>query len=140
MEPIVLTDKSVVPGEEQVFAIIGDKRLLWKKIMDYLYAKHSGISEEWKYYNDGKSWLFRSVQKRKTIFWIGVLKDSFRVTFWFGNKAEPILEQSDLPESIKSDFRNAKRYNVLRSVSVQMNDQQDADNVIKLIELKMKIK
>jgi hypothetical protein len=32
-------------------------------------------------------------QKKKTIFWVGVLKDTFRITFYFGNKAEPDREQ-----------------------------------------------
>ena len=140
MEPIILNDKSVTPTEDLVFSIIGDKRILWQQIMNYLQDNYRDITEVWKFYNDGKSWLFRTLKKGKTIFWIRVLEDTFRIAFYFGNKAEPIIEQSDLPESIKIDFRNAKRFNTIRGISIEMTDEDDAVNAIKLIELKLKIK
>ena len=140
METIVLNDKSVMPTKEIVFSIIGDKHILWQKIINYLHDNHPDITEVWRYYNDGKSWLFRTLKKDKTIFWIKVLEDTFRITFYFGDKAEPIIEQSDLPESIKTDFRNAKRYNTIRGISITMTDSVDADNAIKLIEIKLQLK
>lgn len=140
MEPMVLNDKSVTPTEDQVFSIIGDKRILWQQIMNYLHDNHADVSEVWKFYNDGKSWLFRTLKKGKTIFWIRVLEDTFRIAFYFGDKAEPIIEQSDLPESIKTDFRKAKRYNTTRGIAIEMTDKDDVVNAIKLIELRLKIK
>jgi hypothetical protein len=140
MEPIVLNDKSVIPNNDLVFSIIGDKRILWQQILNYLHDNYNDITEVWKFYNDGQSWLFRTLKKGKTIFWIQVLENTFRITFYFGNKAEPIIEQSDLPESIKTDFRNAKRFNTTRGISIEMADENDVINAIKLIELKLKIK
>jgi len=75
MEPQVLSDKFIKPNDEILFAIIGDKHLLWQQIIRYLYDHHKDISEEWKYYNDGKSWLFRTLKKKMTIFWIRVLNE-----------------------------------------------------------------
>ena len=140
MEPIVLIDKSVKPDEDIVFSIIGDRSILWQKIMNYLYDNHNDISEEWKFYNDGKCWLLRTSKKKKTLFWMGVLKDTFRISFWFGDKAESIIEQSALTERVKNDFKNAKRYKIGRGISITMSDSKDIDNVIKLIEIKLKIK
>jgi len=140
MEPIILNDISVTPTEDLVFTIIGDKRVLWQQIMNYLHQNHTDISEVWKYYHDGNSWLFRTLKKGKTIFWIRILKDTFRIAFYFGDKAEPVIEQSNLPESIKNDFRNAKRFNTTRGITIEMADPVDADNAIKLIELKLKLK
>jgi len=138
METMVLNDKSVTPTEDQVFSIIGDKRIFWEKIMNYLHDNNTDITEVWRYYNDGKSWLFRTLKKGKTIVWIRVLEDTFRIAFYFGDKAEPMIEQSDLPESIKNDFRNAKRFNTTRGIGIEMADAADADNAIKLIELRLK--
>ena len=140
MEPIALTDPNITPNKELVFSMIGDKRFYWMSIMEHLYQHHKDISEVWRFYNDGKSWLFRTLKKKNTIFWVAVLKDTFRVGFYFGDKAEPMILQSDLPESIKDDFKIAKRYNTIRAISVTMNDAADVDTVIKLIELKLKIK
>ena len=140
MEPIVLTDPNIQPTDELIFGIIGENSVYWEKLVDYLYDKHLNITEEWRFYNDGKSWLYKAVRKKQTLYWIGVIKDTFRVTFWFGEKAEPIIEASTLPESIKEDFRNAKRYGQLRAISIEVRSDNDFANVIQLVELKAKMK
>ena len=141
MESNVLNDKSIRPNDDIVFSIIGDTSLLWQQIMSYLYDSHKDISEEWNYYNDGKSWLFRTLKKKKTIFWIRVLNDTFRIAFWFGDKAESIIEQSDLTGNIINEFKTAKKMGITgRCISIEMSDSKDFDNVKKLIEIKLKIK
>lgn len=140
MEPIVLTDPNVQPTDELVFSIIGENSVYWENLIEHLYEKHLNITEEWRFYNDGKSWLYRALQKKKTLYWIGVIKDTFRISFWFGDKAEPIIEASSLPEKIKEEFRNAKRYGKIRPVSIEMHSNEDLQNVILLLELKVKMK
>jgi hypothetical protein len=140
MEPIVLTDPAVQPTEELIYSIIGENSVYWEKIVDYLYENHSDISEQWRFYNDGKAWLYRTLRKKDTIYWIGVQKDTFRVSFWLSEKAIPMIESSDLPEHIKEEYRNAKPFNHSRCVTVIMGSAEDLENVKKLIDLKMKIK
>ncbi|MBN1597709.1 MAG: DUF3788 family protein [Bacteroidales bacterium] len=137
MEQSVLNDKSVKPTDEIIFSIIGDKELLWKQILSYVYDNNKDISEEWKYYNDGKSWLFRVFKKKKTLFWIRILKDTFRIAFWFGDKLEPIILESELPDNIKSEFKNAKRFNKSRCIYIDMEDSGDFENVKKLTDIKV---
>lgn len=140
MEPIVLTDPTVQPTDELIFEIIGENSVYWEKLIEYLYDKHLNITEEWRFYNDGKSWLYKAVRKKQTLYWIGVIKDTFRVTFWFGDKAAPIIESSTLPESVKEDFKNAKRYGQLRAISIEVRSDDDFANVVQLVELKAKMK
>ncbi len=140
MEPIVLTDPTIQPTDELIFGIIGENSVYWEKLVDYLYEKHLNITEEWRFYNDGKSWLYKAVRKKQTLYWIGVIKDTFRVTFWFGDKAEPVIIESTLPDSIKEDFKNAKRYGQLRAISIEVRSDDDFTNVVKLLELKAKMK
>lgn len=140
MEPIVLTNPNIQPTDELIFGIIGENSVYWEKLVEYLYDKHLNISEEWRFYNDGKSWLYKAVKKKQTLYWIGVIKDTFRVSFYFGEKAEPVIEASSLPESIKEEFRNAKRYGQLRAISIEVRSEDDFSNIIQLIELKAKMK
>ena len=140
MEPIVFTDPTVTPDENLVFERIGDQSISWQKISDYLYKHHGDITSEWKFYNDGKCWMFRYLKKKKTVCWIGVLAATFRVGFWLSDKAEPLIEQSDLTESVKEDFRNAKRTKIGRGLAVVMTGPNDVESVIKLIELKLRLK
>lgn len=140
MEPIVLTDPNIQPTDELIFSIIGENSVYWEQIIDYLHDNHFDITEEWRFYNDGKSWLYRALRKKKTIYWVGILKDTFRISFWLSDKAEEMIEVSTLSEDIKEVFRNAKRSKFGRCVSVEMGSPDDLKSVLKLIELKLKIK
>jgi len=137
-EQLVLTDKTRQPDDDYIFSIIGQKRALWQGIMQYLHDNHPDITGVWKYYTDGKSWLFRTVKKKKTVFWIGVLKDTFRITFYFGGKAGVLIENSDLSASVKDGFRDARQYGKIRPVSLKMQDKDDLETVLKLIPIKLR--
>jgi hypothetical protein len=136
----VLSDKCIIPTEDLIFSIIGDQKFLWKELMDHVQEKYQGSSGEWNYYKDGKRWLFKLVRKKKTIFWINILENRFRVTFWLSDKAVPLINDSDLPEKIRDEFSLAKKYGAIRPVSIEMNDDSDLDNVFKLIIIKQRIK
>jgi hypothetical protein len=139
-EPHILSDKNVRPDDNLIFSLIGEKKILWLAIMNYLSENYNEISGSWNYYNDGKRWLFKIVRKKKTIFWAGILNDTFRVTFYFGDKAEALIETSDLPKNIKDDFKTGKRYGKIRAVTLKMSGLPDVESVKKLVVIKMKIK
>jgi hypothetical protein len=135
-----LSDKNIIPTEDLIFSIIGYNKIFWQRIMQYASENFRDASGSWNYYNDGKRWLFKLVLKKKTLFWAGILTDTFRVTFWFGDKAEPFIEAAVLPPAVKDEFRSARKYGAVRAVSIVVREQSDADNVITLISLKSKLK
>jgi hypothetical protein len=139
-ETLVLSDRQVIPTDDYIFSIIGEKRIYWQRIMKDAFENYKDISGNWNYYNDGKQWLFKLVQKKKTIFWAGILQETFRITFYFGDKAESLIEGSELPQTIKDGFKTSQRYGAIRAVSIKVLDQTDVDNVLKLIVIKHKIK
>ncbi|MBG0860663.1 MAG: DUF3788 family protein [Bacteroidales bacterium] len=139
-EILVLGDKNIVPDDKLIFSKIGERKSHWQEIMEYARSNYPGVTEEWRYYNDGKQWLFKMQLKKKTIFWIGILKDTFRITFYFGNKAEPFIEASDLPDKIKEGFRTGPRYGAIRAISLKVAGEEDVDIVKILIPLKVKMK
>jgi hypothetical protein len=139
-ENLLLTDKQIYPTDELIFSIIGDKKIFWQTIMSHMSNDYRDSLGQWNFYNDGKRWLFKMVYKKKTIFWAGIITDTFRITFYLGNKAEAIIENSDLPQGIKEEFKTAKKYGLIRPVTFIVNDQTAVDNVLKMIAIKSKIK
>ena len=139
-EKIVLSDKSMIPTDDYIFSIIGERKVYWVTIMKYLSENYPDSAGSWNYYNDGKQWLFKLVHKKKTVFWSSILTDTFRITFYLGNKAETIIENSNLPQSVKEEFKTAKRYGLIRPVSFIIRDKTDVDNVLKMIDIKTKLK
>jgi hypothetical protein len=139
-ENLLLTDKQIYPTDELIFSIIGDKKIFWQTIMNHMSNNYRESLGQWNFYNDGKRWLFKMVYKKKTIFWAGIIIDTFRITFYLGNKAEAIIENSDLPQGIKEEFKTAKKYGSIRPVTFIVNDLTAVDNVLKMISIKSKIK
>ena len=139
MEPLVLSDKSVTPTDELIFSIIGKNQEHWKKIMQTIHEKYPEAQGQWNYYNDGKNWLYKMSRKKKTIFWIALHKDTFRITFYFGDKAETIIEKSDLPSRIIEEFKNGKRYGKIRAISMKVLQSEDVENAIKLTDIRVKV-
>ncbi len=138
-EVFILPDKNVVPDDKLIFSIIGGRKKQWQSIMNYVSANYKGSSGVWNYYNDGKQWLFKMVQKKKTLFWIAILDGTFRITFYFGDKAEPVILNSDLPEAVKEGFKNTKRYGKIRAISNRIEEVPDIETIYKLINIKAKI-
>jgi len=139
-EKPVLGDRNVYPSDEILFSIIGDKRIVWEKIMNYVTENYFNITMEWRYYNDGKQWLFKLQHRKKTVFWISIIKNTFRITFYFGDKAEPLIEESKLPQEIKDGFRDAKRYGTIRPITFTISGIADLESIFKLIDIKAKLK
>jgi hypothetical protein len=138
MEDLILADKSIHPTDEIVFSIIGRNRIHWQKLVGGVRAKYPDAEELWKYYTDGHSWLFRIIHKKKTLFWVGVLKDTFRVTFYFGDKAEPLIQNSGIPAAMIKIFKDGKRYGKIRAISVKIQRAEDIGICLKLVDVRIK--
>lgn len=135
-----LTDPAIKPDDELIESLVGRKIDFWKSIIEHAESVYKDVSGSWNYYKDGKQWLFKCVLKKKTLFWAAVFEKSFRITFYFGDKAEPVIFGSDIPESMKEGFRNGRRFGAIRAISVVVSEQKDVENVYKLISIKSKIK
>lgn len=139
-ENLLLNDKQIVPDDKLIFSIIKDKKDLWQRIMKFMHDYYKDSAGEWNYYNDGKRWLFKMIYKKKTVFWLDILEDTFRISVWFPNRAEPAIDNSELPLSIKDEFKNAKKYGSTRAVSIVVKEEADVENVIKLIAIRVSLK
>ncbi len=109
-------------------------------MFEYIHATYPEISEEWRYYNDGKCWLMKVTRKSKTIFWLSILKGAFRITFYFTDKAAKALAESDISDRLKKDFREGKRYNKIRGVTIVMKSKRDVKDAKTLIAIKLSMK
>jgi hypothetical protein len=140
MEDLLLDDRSVVPTSDYVFSLLGEKKILWQEIHAFLEENYKDASGSWNYYNDGKRWLYKMVLKKKTLFWGSLLKEGFRITFYFGDKALPLIEESSLPEKVITDFKNAKKYGAIRPVTLEVLSKDEVEIIRKLIAIKVKLK
>ena len=137
MEKPILTDQSQYPTEEVIFSCIGDTKTLWISFFEYIHQNYPDFSEEWKYYKDGKNWLLKVVKKSKTIFWTSVLKDSFRITFYFTDRIEETIYNTNISDELKEQFKNGKHYGKIRALSIIIHNNMDIEYVKSLIPIRL---
>ena len=136
----ILTDKDQFPTPEVIFSHIGKSKTYWDSIFNFIHTKHPDFNEEWRYYLDGKSWLLKVTRKTKTIFWLSILPESFRLTFYFGDKAEPAILSSTISETLKVNFKEGKKYGKIRGITIMPKKQPDIEDINSLIEIKVRVK
>ena len=137
---ILFDDKNVKPTEEMVFYHIADKKVHWIELMNYIGDTYKDSEGTWNYYNDGKRWLYKHVLKKKTLFWLTVFQGAFRITFYFGDKAEPVILASNLSVRIKDEFMTGRRYGKIRGISVDVDSGEDLIQIKELMSIKSKLK
>jgi hypothetical protein len=136
----ILKDPDVIPSEEIIVSLVGERIKLWQAVLNYASENNKDVSGDWHYYKDGKQWLYKLINKKKTIFWAVVADDTFRITFYFGDKALSLIEESDIPVRIIDEFKNAKKIGSIRGISVILNGNEDVENVSRLINIKSRLK
>lgn len=140
MEPQILNDKAQFPTEEIIFSHIGKSKSLWCALFEYVNSTYPDFNGEWRYYNDGKSWLFKLQKKTKTIFWLSITKGSFRTTFYFPVRVEQEILDCPISAELKEQFTGGKNFNKIRGLTIEYKNKKDVENAKALIELKLKIK
>ena len=140
MDQLILSDANEVPTEKVIFSHIGKTKPLWISLFEHIHKNYPEFAEEWRYYRDGKSWLMKVTQKKKTIFWLGVIEGAFRTTFYFTDKAEEALMSSDLSEELKEKFQGAHQSGKIRGATVVYATKKDVEDAKILIGIKLQMK
>ena len=140
MEEVVLSNKDQYPTDDIIFSHIGKKQSLWKSVFDYVHSKYPDISHEWRYYNDGKSWLLKAVRKSKTIFWLRVVPGTFRIAFYLNDKADELVSKSKISDKLKKEFLSTKGKSKFRAIVINFKNKKDLEYVKSLIEIKLSLK
>jgi hypothetical protein len=140
MDQPVLSDKTQFPTEEIIFSHLGKTKDIWISFFEYLHKNHPDIISEWRYYNDGKSWLMKNMLKKKNLFWLNVIKGAFRITFYFTDRAAKAIADSTIPAELKKEFKEGKHYGKIRGLTVVFKYKKDIETAKALLAIKLSIK
>ena len=138
MSVSVFDDREVKPDEKALLKAIGKTAVQWKKIKSHLENEYGELIEDWKYYGQKTGWLLKTLKKKRNLFFCIPLKGSFQITFVFGDKAVRAVQSSNLPENIKTELKNARKYAEGRGLRIDVKSAKDVKNIQKLVEIKVK--
>ena len=138
-EKPILRDPDQYPSEEVIYGCIGKRKTLWISFFESLHEHHPDFVETWRYYKDGKNWLMKVTRKSKTVFWLSVWKNAFRITFYFSDKAEALINQSDIPDGLKDEFKHGKHFGKIRGLTIVFSKKKDIDYAESLMAIRLKM-
>jgi len=138
MDRPALNDPDVFPDTTVLSRALGPAKAVWDAFGDMLQKNDPQLNAEWRYYNDGKSWLCKVVQRKTTICWVAVWDKRFSVAAYLNTKAEPLVRASALHPAVKDSFLKSDKK--LRAITIEVRKKADLEAVRELIGLKMKSK
>ncbi len=136
MEVPCLNDKTEYPDDSVLERHLGNAKEAWDSFGGFLEDNYPEYSGEWRYYNDGKSWLYKITRKSRTICWVSVYPGKFTTTFYFPDRAESLIVNSTLRKKYIEQFVTARRYGKTRGLTVDVRKIADLSSTKKLIAIK----
>jgi len=134
----MLPDKAQVPEDADLARVLGATRRHWDNLRAHAIAANPAATPEWKYYTKKSGWTFLLRGKRRNVLYMRPTgKGRFLVSFAFGKKAVEVAEQSDLPEHVVEEIRQAPQYPEGRQVLVEVTSAADVKIAKKLLAIKM---
>jgi hypothetical protein len=133
----IFDDKSKQPTKQMLAKALGKQYQLWTDIAEYVIEKYPEAMEEWKYYSVKYPWSFRLKNKKRNIIYMGPRDGFFIVAFLFSDKGVDAVQDSTLPQSIKDELRNAKKYAEGRGIRLEVRNKANIASIKTLVDIKL---
>jgi hypothetical protein len=140
MDHPLLNDPSKYPNEQVLARQLGKAKPAWSAFLALLKKDYSRLRPEWRYSNEGKSWLCQVTCQATTVCRVAVWDKFFTVAFRLNTRDEDLVRASSLGNDLKQGFLHPAEPSKLRAVRVEVRKITDLNAVDELIEIKLKAK
>jgi hypothetical protein len=135
-----LNDPNKFPNDLVLASQLGKARPAWSAFLALLKKRDPRLCSEWRFYNDGRSWLFKVTRQATTVCWVSVWDKFFTVAFYLNSRAEELVRVSSLANALKQGFLHPPEANRSRAIRVEVRTKSDLNAVEELLEIKLKVK
>ena len=139
MEKPCLHDENEYPDDGVLSRYLGKAKNTWDLFLNFINENYPTFSGEWRYYKDGKNWLYKITKKKRTICWVSIYQNKFKTGFYFSEKAEEFITGSKLKKEYVNQFYE-KKYGKIRGITIEIKAPTDLNPVKMLIEIKENLK
>ena len=131
---IELGDERIYPDEIVLRRVLGRAFSPYSKLLDIF--NENGMTYEWRYYRNGKSWLCKVQKNKMTIIWMSAWKDFMKATIYFPDRYTESLYDLNIEEDKKEQITTTKK--VGKSIPFMFEIKNE--EVLKDLETVMKYK
>lgn len=139
-QTMLLREANIEPTKKVLENVLGKKLLdVYIELLN-LTTNELGIEYEWRYYKDGKAWLFKAVYKKKTIFWLSVWDGFIKTSFFFTEKTRQGIFDLTISDEIKKGFSKAKPTGKLIALILDIDNIEQLNNFREIASYKKSLK
>lgn len=105
-------------------------------MLERFLARNRDLKPEWKYYGAKLGWNLKLFRGKRNLCFISPHEDHWTIAFALGARAVDSALNSDLPDSVKQEIRDARKYAEGRGVRITVREPQDLVAAETLLEIK----
>jgi len=128
----LLNEQEIFPNSDVLKKNLGKSYTVFEELSEML-TNEQGLIFDWKYYKDGKAWLCKVSNKKKTVFWLSVWDGFFKTSFFF---LERHLEGIAALEIDENSFTLEKEWGKMIPLIFNISDKKQLPDLLKVIEFK----
>lgn len=136
----LLRDASIIPTQEVLAQALANNYAVYSEFISRVTSPEFGLTANWNYYKDGKSWLCKVEYKRKTVFWLSVWEQMFNISFYFTAKNSAGIDLLDIDDDIKQRFAQSKAIGKLIPLTFEMDCLEQIADALKVVRYKQSLK
>ncbi len=107
-QAMLLRDAAIEPTDQVLKGVLGPELYPVYLELVNIASGELDLEYEWRYYKDGKSWLFKAVNKKKTVFWLSIWEGFIKTSFFFTEKTGVGIFDLPVSDAVKENFRKGE--------------------------------
>ena len=137
-ETLELRDESVYPDDSVLGNALGDSYKSYTALLKVF--SDNDLKPEWRYYKDGKAWLCKVEQKKKTVVWISVHSGFLVAALYFPVRLMEQVYELDISDSLKQKIKLTKSVGKLHPCVFEIRDESLLEDLKRVMMFKMTAK
>ena len=133
----LLEDPDIIPTTEVLEEVLGNIDPVYREFMNTVESEEFKLSPNWRYYKDGKAWFCKITLKKKTVVWLSVWADCFKLALYFTEKSGGGIPGLRIDDSIKEFYLNHKPIGRLKPIVVEVRMNSQLADIYTLIRYKI---
>lgn len=137
MAASIYNNKLAEPDDISLARDLAASKKLFDTITAFIENEYGDFSVEWKYYNNKSGWILKMFSKKRNVLFVVPCDTFFRVSITLGEKACDTVMNSTMPDSIKRELLDSKKYAEGRTILVDVKSDSDMKDVLCLVSIKL---
>ncbi|MDD4108255.1 MAG: DUF3788 family protein [Prolixibacteraceae bacterium] len=136
----LLKDPGTEPSDKNLEDVLGQEKFdIYKELVNHGITRQD-LTFEWRYYNDGKAWLCKSVYRKKTVFWLSLWENYIKISFYFTAKTSAGVYDLEISEDIRESLRKSDNTGKLIPLILDIDKREQLSDLWGIVRYKKSLK